>query len=84
MIEDAKKMLTLLGQPIVEAKEEAEAQCCDLVLKGKADAVASEDMDCLTFGSPLLLRSKLEMIFLTFRIQDWKRSYSRSDTQGGA
>ena len=59
MIEDAKRMLTLLGQPIVDAKEEAEAQCCDLVLKGKADAVASEDMDCLTFGAPLLLRSKV-------------------------
>lgn len=60
MIDDAKKMLTLMGIPVIEASEEAEAQCCELVLKGNADAVASEDMDCLTFGAGILLRSKLK------------------------
>lgn len=54
--EDAKKMLRLMGIPVVEAKGEAEAQCVDLVKKGKAYAVASEDMDCLTFGALIQLR----------------------------
>ena len=58
MIADAIKILKLLGMPVIEAKEEAEAQSCDLVKRGIADAVASEDMDCLTFGAGVLLRSK--------------------------
>lgn len=56
MTADAKKMLELLGCPVVEALCEAESQCVALVKEKKADAVASEDMDCLTFGAPLLLR----------------------------
>ena len=56
MTEDAKKMLRLLGLPVIESLSEAEAQCVTLVIAKKADAVASEDMDCLTFGAPLQLR----------------------------
>lgn len=61
MLADAKKMLTLMGLPIVESESEAEAQCVDLVKKGKAYAVASEDMDCLTFGAPIQLRGNSEI-----------------------
>ena len=57
MLDDAKKMIRLMGVPVVEAKGEAEAQCVDLVKKGHAYAVASEDMDCLTFGANVQLRS---------------------------
>ena len=56
MIEDCKKMLRLLGFPIYEAKAEAEAQCAELVKKGKVFAVATEDMDCLTFGATIQLK----------------------------
>ena len=57
MTEDAKLLLTLLGVPVIVAPSEAEAQCAALVKAGKADAVASEDMDSLAFGSSFLLRS---------------------------
>ena len=56
MTADAKKMLRLMGLPVIEALSEAEAQCVTIVKAGKADAVASEDMDCLTFGAPLQLK----------------------------
>lgn len=56
MTADAKTMLSLMGLPVIEAYSEAEAQCVLLVKAKKADAVASEDMDCLTFGAPLQLR----------------------------
>lgn len=56
MSEDAKKMLKLMGLPVIDSLCEAEAQCVVLVKAGKADAVASEDMDCLTFGAPLQLK----------------------------
>lgn len=54
--EEAKKLLRLMGVPVVEAPTEAEAQCAELVRKGKAWATGTEDMDALTFGCPILLR----------------------------
>lgn len=56
MTEDAKKLINLLGLPVVEAPYEAEAQCTSLVKEGLAYAVVSEDMDCLTFGTPYLIK----------------------------
>jgi flap endonuclease-1 len=56
MTEDAKTLVRLLGLPCVEAPSEAEAQCVELCKSGVAYGVASEDMDCLTFGTPQLLR----------------------------
>ncbi|VDD87566.1 unnamed protein product [Enterobius vermicularis] len=57
--EEAKKLLQLMGIPIVQAPCEAEAQCAALVRHGKAFATATEDMDALTFGSNILLRQLL-------------------------
>ncbi|KAN0047971.1 hypothetical protein ACTA71_002360 [Dictyostelium dimigraforme] len=54
--EDCVKLLTLMGVPIVKAPCEAEAQCAEIVKKGKAWATGSEDMDSLTLGSNVLLR----------------------------
>ena len=54
--EDTKRLLTLMGVPYVDAPCEAEAQCCELALKGKVYGVATEDMDALTFRAPKLLR----------------------------
>jgi flap endonuclease-1 len=56
MIKDAKELVKLLGLPMIEAPSEAEAQCSILAKAGKVYAVATEDMDCLTFGCPVLLR----------------------------
>jgi flap endonuclease-1 len=55
-MDECKKLLTLMGLPVVQAASEAEAQCVELVKKGKAWAVATEDMDALCFGAPMLLR----------------------------
>lgn len=54
---ECKKLLNLLGVPIVEAPSEAEAYCAYLCKSGFVQAVATEDMDSLTFGSPILLRN---------------------------
>ncbi|XP_014241467.1 flap endonuclease 1 isoform X1 [Cimex lectularius] len=54
--DECKQLLKLMGVPYVEAPCEAEAQCAALVKKNKVYAVATEDMDALTFGSSVLLR----------------------------
>ncbi|CAG9570902.1 unnamed protein product [Danaus chrysippus] len=53
---EARQLLKLMGIPVVEAPCEAEAQCAELVKGGKVYAVATEDMDALTFGANVLLR----------------------------
>lgn len=53
---DVQKLLTLVGIPHLTAPCEAEAQCAELAKGGKVYAVATEDMDALTFGTPMLLR----------------------------
>ncbi|CAG8561821.1 5238_t:CDS:2 [Diversispora eburnea] len=54
--DDCKKLLKLMGIPYLVAPCEAEAQCAALAKAGKVYAAASEDMDTLTFSSPVLLR----------------------------
>lgn len=56
MKEDAIKMLKLMGCPVIVAPCEAEAQCAMLCREGKIYATATEDMDALTFRTPILLR----------------------------
>ena len=53
---ECQKLLTLLGIPFVEAPCEAEAECAALNKAGLVDAIATEDMDSLVFGTPILLR----------------------------
>ena len=66
MTEDAKKLVRLMGVPVVEvglegiiilkAPGEAEAQCSKMSESGVVYGTVSEDMDSLTFGSKILLR----------------------------
>ncbi|XP_020573484.1 flap endonuclease 1-A isoform X3 [Phalaenopsis equestris] len=58
--EDCKQLLRLMGVPIIEAPCEAEAQCAALCKSDKVYAVASEDMDSLTFGAPRFLRHLMD------------------------
>lgn len=57
MAEESKELLRMMGIPVIEAPSEGEAQASQMVIEGAADAVASQDIDCLLFGAPLLLRN---------------------------
>lgn len=54
--EECQRLLKLMGIPYIVAPTEAEAQCATLARGGKVYAAASEDMDTLTFDTPILLR----------------------------
>lgn len=56
MVKDAKKLLELMGCPVIQAPCEAEAQCAELVRQGFAYGVASDDMDCLAHGAQYMIR----------------------------
>jgi len=55
--EETKRLLKLMGLPVVEAPSEAEATCAALCRDGKVYAAATEDADCLTFGTKILIRN---------------------------
>ena len=57
MINDAQKLLELLGIPWIQAPSEGEAQACHMAKKGEAWAVVSQDFDSLLFGTPKLVRN---------------------------
>jgi flap endonuclease-1 len=57
MADEAKDLLRCMGIPVIDAPSEGEAQASQMVIEGSADAAASQDMDCLLFGAPLLLRN---------------------------
>ncbi|KAI9465016.1 PIN domain-like protein [Lactarius psammicola] len=54
--EECRRLLRLMGIPVVIAPSEAEAQCAELARGGKVYAAGSEDMDTLTFNAPILYR----------------------------
>ncbi len=56
MVGEAKKLLSYMGVPWVQAPSEGEAQCAHMALRNDAWAVASTDYDGLLFGSPRLIR----------------------------
>ncbi|MAG38485.1 flap endonuclease-1 [Candidatus Woesearchaeota archaeon] len=57
MIEESKKLITLLGIPLVEAPSEGEAQASFMVKNGDCYAVVSQDADNLIFGANLVLKN---------------------------
>ncbi len=56
MVEDAKRLLTLLGIAWVQAPGEGEAQAAHMCRQDDVWAAASRDYDTLLYGSPRLLR----------------------------
>mmetsp|Transcript_36568 Transcript_36568/g.88146 ORF Transcript_36568/g.88146 Transcript_36568/m.88146 type:complete len:436 (+) Transcript_36568:86-1393(+) len=54
--EDCMKLLEMMGVPVVKAPCEAEAQAAALARAGKVYATATEDMDALTFRTPVQVR----------------------------
>ena len=71
-IMDAKRLLTLLGIPWVQAPGEGEAQAAYIARRGHVWAANSRDYDCLLFGSPRLVR------YLTISGEEWLPSKDRS------
>ena len=57
MIEDAKELIRALGQCIVQAPSEGEAQASYIVKNGDADYVLSQDADCFMFQAPRLVKN---------------------------
>ena len=56
-IDECKELLDLMGIPYIEAPEEADSQCAQLVKNGLASGVLTEDMDILTFGAGTIYRN---------------------------
>lgn len=52
MVEQSKRLLGLLGIPVVQAPSEGEAQASAMAARGEAYAVGSQDFDALLFGAP--------------------------------
>ena len=57
MVEDSKRLLDLFGIPHIQARADGEATAAYLNKTGKADAVASQDFDCVLFGAKKLIRN---------------------------
>lgn len=53
---DAKEMFTLMGIPVIDAPEDAEAQASYICIRGEAWAIASQDYDSLLYGAPRIVR----------------------------
>lgn len=57
MVDDAKKLLSLMGIPWIQSPSEGEAQSAYMAQKGDVWATASQDYDSLLFGTPRLIRN---------------------------
>ena len=57
MIVNAKKLISLLGLPVVQAPSEGEAQAAHIVKQGNAWAVGSQDYDSLVHGAFCLIQN---------------------------
>nr|WP_319539248.1 flap endonuclease-1 [uncultured Methanospirillum sp.] len=57
VLHSARKLLDLLGVPVLDAPSEGEAEASNMVRTGAARYVASQDYDTLLFGAPLLVRN---------------------------
>jgi 5'-3' exonuclease len=51
--QQAKDLIEYLGLAMIQADGEAETLCAQLCVKGKIDAVLTEDTDVLAYGTPL-------------------------------
>jgi flap endonuclease-1 len=72
VLDDSKRLLTLMGIPWLEALEDAEAQASYMSARGHVWAVGSKDYDCLLYGAPILAR------YLTLTGREWLPAQRRS------
>jgi flap endonuclease-1 len=71
-VDDAKRLLSLMGIPWVQAPSEGEAQAAYMALKGDVWGSNSRDYDSLLFGTPRLIR------YLTISGEEWLPSKGRA------
>ncbi|MBN2336630.1 flap endonuclease-1 [Candidatus Bathyarchaeota archaeon] len=71
-LDDAKRLLDLLGIPWVQAPGEGEAQAAYMAARGDVWASNSRDYDSLLFGAPRLVR------YLTIGGEEWLPSKGRA------
>jgi len=57
MVVQSKRLIDLMGLPMVQAPGEGEAQASVMAAKGDVFAAASQDYDSLLFGAPTLIRN---------------------------
>jgi flap endonuclease-1 len=57
MVEDGKRLLKVLGIPIIQAPSEGEAQAAHMTKENVVWATASQDYDALLFGATRLVRN---------------------------
>ncbi|WP_371803264.1 flap endonuclease-1 [Candidatus Lokiarchaeum ossiferum] len=57
MIAESKDFIKAMGIPIIQAKQDGEAQAAYLVKQNYAWAVGSQDYDALLFGAPRVVRN---------------------------
>ena len=57
MIEESKELLEAMGVAVFQAPSEGEMQCADLVKRGEAYAVGSQDYDALVVGGKRLIQN---------------------------
>jgi flap endonuclease-1 len=72
VLDDSKRLLTLMGIPWLEALEDAESQASYMAARGDVWAVGSKDYDCLLYGAPILAR------YLTLTGREWLPAQRRS------
>jgi len=72
VLDDSKRLLTLMGIPWLEALEDAEAQASFMAARGDVWAVGSKDYDCLLYGAPILAR------YLTLTGREWLPAQQRA------
>src|SRR3989442_80424 len=56
ILDDSKRLLTLMGIPCIEALEDAEAQASYMAARGEVWPGGSKAYDCLLYGAPILAR----------------------------
>ena len=57
ILSSARRLLDLMGVPVITAPSEGEAQASFMARSGQVRYVASQDYDTLLFGAPLLVRN---------------------------
>lgn len=55
IVQSARRLLELMGAPVIQAPHDAEAQCAYIVKQGDAWCAATRDWDAFLFGCPRVL-----------------------------